>query len=94
MQFFRYGLGLKPRKDGSLTTLETGTILHEIMRAFTEEKAYLAPSDENMEKLCSRVIADILKRPDYRRFDNPRNRATLSRIKKEGVLQRNLHRTP
>lgn len=85
MQFFRYGLGLKPRKDGSLTTLETGTILHEIMRAFTEEKAYLAPSDENMEKLCSRVIADILKRPDYRRFDNPRNRATLSRIKKEGV---------
>ncbi|UKI14338.1 MAG: PD-(D/E)XK nuclease family protein [Clostridiales bacterium] len=39
-QFLRYGIRLKPREEGVLRTLETGTLMHAIMEKVRERKRH------------------------------------------------------
>lgn len=84
-QFLRYGIRLKPREEGVLRTLETGTLMHAIMEKFVKEKAYENPTDEIIASVCDRAVKEQLESPDFMQFDAAKNKLSFDRVKKEGA---------
>lgn len=84
-QFMRYGLRLKPREEGVLRTLETGTLMHAVMEKFVKEKVYENPTDENIQSVCDRAVKEQLALPEFKQFDTAKNKLSFERIKKEGA---------
>lgn len=81
----RYGIRLKPREEGVLRTLETGTLMHAIMEKFVKEKAYENPTDEIIASVCDRAVKEQLESPDFMQFDAAKNKLSFDRVKKEGA---------
>lgn len=82
-QYFRYAVNVKPLSDGTLRTLETGTLAHYVMEKFCCGKYYENFDRDKVKKNISRWIDERLSESDFINFKSGKHRNTFERLKDE-----------
>ncbi|MCI8435600.1 MAG: hypothetical protein HFK10_06585 [Clostridia bacterium] len=76
--FFSYGLRLKPRDKGELSSLDVGTFLHETVDRFVGDD-----SGRPIEAVVNEIVDDLAR--GQQKFGLEQNAALLDRIRREAV---------
>lgn len=81
-RYFQYGLRIRPRQEGRLTTLDTGTLTHAVAEAFVNGGLYENPDAERVREFVGRVIDES---PQSKIFSGRKNKNILNRLKDDCV---------
>ncbi len=82
-QYFRYALTVKPRKDGKLRTLETGTLSHYVMEKFVSGGYYNDFDETKVAALINGWLDERIKEPDMACYNAKRHLNTIDRLRSE-----------
>ena len=88
----KYGLKIKEKEEFEIQSIETGTLMHEVIDTFfaeTEQQRVSVKSmdDKQIKELVNRIIDDLLQTSKYYIFSSTSKFRTLTRKLKKVVLE-------
>lgn len=88
----KYGLKIKEKDEFEIQSIETGTLMHEVIDAFFAELEQQGVSVKNLEddylkELVNRIVEDFLQTSKYYIFSSTSKFKTLTRKLKKVVLE-------
>lgn len=83
--YFSYGLYLKKREDGTLQTMDTGTIIHGVLEEYVNLKLYNTKDIDKIAEFADKTIDSIVAENRFSNMYTEAHKNAFERLKSECI---------